>query len=77
MKSPDSKPKSPKRKYKIEIYKDWCKRCGICVEFCPKSVFDQDESGYPRIKDADACIGCRECEILCPDFAIEIINDEE
>jgi 2-oxoglutarate ferredoxin oxidoreductase subunit delta len=55
-----------------KIFEDWCKRCGICIAFCPASVFDKSKSGLPVIKDPDACTGCRFCEIHCPDFALSI-----
>lgn len=76
METSDRKPGAIRR-YRIDIYKDWCKRCGICIEFCPASVLEQDESGHPRVKNQEACIGCRQCEIRCPDFAIEIQDEEE
>jgi 2-oxoglutarate ferredoxin oxidoreductase subunit delta len=61
-----------KRKNTIEIYKAWCKRCGICVAFCPAGVLGQDDSGYAYVKDLDKCIGCHLCEMRCPDFAIHV-----
>ena len=70
---PDQQPKlkkSPVRK--IDIFKAWCKGCGICVAFCPKEVLAIDEDGYPYVKDLDACTGCGWCEIRCPDFAITV-----
>lgn len=66
-----------KKKYSIWIFQDWCKSCGICIEFCPKSVFSRDNMGRPVIERADACIGCRFCEAHCPDFAISIAEGEE
>ncbi len=54
------------------IFRDWCKACGICSAFCPNKVIIQDETGAPVIKRPDACIGCRFCELHCPDFAITI-----
>lgn len=54
------------------IYRDWCKACGICVAFCPTGVYDRDESGKPLAARPDDCIGCRFCELHCPDFAITI-----
>ena len=56
------------------ISSEWCKGCGICVEFCPKGVLQMSESvviAYPN-----KCIKCGICEKLCPDYAIYIENDE-
>jgi len=56
----------------VEINRKYCKRCGICVEFCPKKVFDQDDHGRPHVARIEDCIGCRLCEMRCPDFAITV-----
>ena len=61
-----------KKLFNQEIYLDWCKACGICASFCPKNVFERGLDGKPIIKNPDACIGCRFCELHCPDFAISI-----
>ncbi len=54
------------------IFRDWCKSCGICSAFCPKGVIGKSDTGTPVIEHPDACIGCRFCELHCPDFAITI-----
>jgi 2-oxoglutarate ferredoxin oxidoreductase subunit delta len=64
--------KKLKKEYTHTIFRDWCKRCGICVAFCPKKVFVRNEDGMPEISNPTACIGCRFCELHCPDFAISI-----
>jgi len=61
-----------KDKTSIEIYKSWCKRCGICAAFCPAEVLAQDDSGVVYVKDLSRCTGCQLCELRCPDFAIHI-----
>jgi 2-oxoglutarate ferredoxin oxidoreductase subunit delta len=60
----------------IEIYKDWCKKCGICIAFCPCDAFDTGEDGYPIIKAIEKCNGCNLCELRCPDFAIVLSENE-
>lgn len=57
---------------KIDIYKAWCKACGICVAFCPTGALAKDETGSPYVKDISKCINCGWCEIRCPDFAITV-----
>lgn len=61
-----------KAKHAIEIYKSWCKRCGICAAFCPVEALGQDETGLAQVKDPEKCTGCRLCEMRCPDFAIQV-----
>ena len=63
-------------KYEVNIAERFCKRCGICVEFCPKKVLEIINQELV-IKNGEACIGCGLCELMCPDFAIEIRERDE
>lgn len=55
-----------------------CKGCGICVEMCPRKVFEWSEElsekgvHYPVPANAEKCVKCKLCELLCPDFAIAV-----
>ena len=59
-----------KKEYVIDIFRDWCKGCGICAEFCPKKCLKMNAEGEPEVIDAKGCTGCGWCELHCPDFAI-------
>lgn len=49
-----------------------CKRCGLCVELCPREVFTTSDEGYPTPDDIERCTRCKLCELWCPDYAIEV-----
>jgi 2-oxoglutarate ferredoxin oxidoreductase subunit delta len=62
---------------RIEIFRGWCKKCGICVAFCPRQVLASDETGYPVVKDPGRCTVCNLCADRCPDFAITVYGAKE
>jgi 2-oxoglutarate ferredoxin oxidoreductase subunit delta len=72
--------KTKKETPDIDIYKAWCKGCGICATFCPTGALAMDETSHPYVKDINKCINCGWCEMRCPDFAITVAkktNDEK
>lgn len=66
----------------ISVNKNYCKGCEICVENCPVNVFEMSEkitdSGYHYAvpQNVEDCIDCKQCELMCPDFAIKV-NEED
>lgn len=64
-------PKS-KREFEIDIFKGWCKSCGICAAFCPRECIRLDDEGSPVVVNSSRCTGCGWCELHCPDFAISV-----
>jgi 2-oxoglutarate ferredoxin oxidoreductase subunit delta len=76
MQSESEKRQSGSTRKKLFIYRDWCKQCGICTAFCPTGSLEMGPAG-PEWKFPDTCAGCRACELRCPDFAIELIQDVE
>ena len=66
--------------YRINIFRNWCKSCGICAAFCPRQCLSLDANGAPVVDHAERCTGCRWCELHCPDFAIcvrEVVPQEQ
>jgi 2-oxoglutarate ferredoxin oxidoreductase subunit delta len=67
---PGEKPSEPHKEYEIDIFRDWCKQCGLCAAFCPQKCITLNENGAPVVDKSQKCTGCRWCELHCPDFAI-------
>ena len=65
----------------IEIDKEFCKGCQLCISFCPKGSISVGESlnasGYqPAVfNGGDSCTGCAICALVCPEVAIEVYRD--
>ena len=57
----------------IQIDKEKCDGCGICIDTCPVEVFEMVEE-KSTVKNEGECLACRACEIQCPNVAIEIID---
>jgi 2-oxoglutarate ferredoxin oxidoreductase subunit delta len=60
----------------IQINRDWCKGCGICIHFCPKKVLEMDNTDKAVVVRPEDCICCRMCELRCPDLAILVETEE-
>ncbi|MDW7739449.1 MAG: 4Fe-4S binding protein [Bacillota bacterium] len=65
-----------KTKFNLKVYSDRCKDCGICFAFCPKDNLKPSEDGSPVMIDPEACTGCKLCEYMCPDFAIQVLKEK-
>ena len=63
----------PKKTHEILIIPENCKGCGICVDFCPAHVLKLHK-GKVTVAALESCIGCKLCDLRCPDFAILVDN---
>ena len=67
----------------LEIKKDRCKGCGLCVINCPKSCIKLEASLNEKgvhpasFLEDKGCIGCGFCALICPDVRIEVFKDED
>ena len=57
---------------KVDLYRGWCKKCGICIAFCPRQVLAYGDDSYPALIDSEKCTSCGLCATRCPDFAIVV-----
>ena len=62
----------------IQIDRERCKGCALCIDFCPKSCIRLSEElnvkGYFIVvfDDGEECTACRNCALMCPEVAIEV-----
>ncbi len=56
---------------KLRWNPDWCKRCHICVEACPRQALVLQDDAIIQL---EGCDRTGICERLCPDLAIEVIE---
>lgn len=67
----------------VHIIKDRCKGCGFCIEYCPKDIlafsaeFNRKGYHFPEVVQGGDCVNCNLCEMICPDFAIFSLPEEE
>jgi 2-oxoglutarate ferredoxin oxidoreductase subunit delta len=60
-----------------------CKACDLCVAVCPAGVLSmraEPTSTLGAMVDIIApedCIGCNDCELACPDFAIYVADKKD
>ncbi|MDA3966587.1 MULTISPECIES: 4Fe-4S dicluster domain-containing protein [Helicobacter] len=67
----------------VWINEDRCKACDLCVSVCPSGTlamkFDEHKvlGKMAKVINPESCIGCQDCELHCPDFAIAVADRKE
>lgn len=60
-----------------------CKACDICVSRCPSGAIamildpHKVQGKIVKVINPQNCIGCFECELHCPDFAIFVADRKQ
>lgn len=66
---------------KINIDKERCKGCGLCIINCSRHLITLTgqvnklgvkTARYLQVSGSKDCVGCGLCAIMCPDCAIEV-----
>ncbi|MFI3319928.1 MAG: 4Fe-4S dicluster domain-containing protein [Rikenellaceae bacterium] len=66
----------------LQIERERCKGCGVCVTACPIKVLtlskEVNGKGYPfaMMVEGIQCIGCASCAIICPDSCITVYRQK-
>ena len=55
----------------LEVDRDKCTGCGICLEVCPHAVLAMEDRRV-RIRNRDACMECGACARNCPVGAVSV-----
>lgn len=75
MKAPENTP--------VWVNIDRCKACDLCVAVCPSGTLAMVPSDKTilgatiSVEAPETCIGCNDCELICPDFAIYVAARKE
>jgi 2-oxoglutarate ferredoxin oxidoreductase subunit delta len=69
-------PPQLKKTYRVTVLSERCDGCRLCTVFCPLDVLEIGAETNSRmlhfatVINADGCLGCGQCERLCPTASI-------
>jgi NAD-dependent dihydropyrimidine dehydrogenase PreA subunit len=55
----------------LQLNKEKCSGCGMCMVVCPHAVFSMN-SGRVQIENRDGCMECGACAMNCPTGALSV-----
>jgi Fe-S-cluster-containing dehydrogenase component len=58
----------------VEVVRERCINCHVCVSVCPAKCSNSDIGGVLHI-DSNSCIGCGACVVHCPHNARQFVDD--
>jgi nitroreductase/NAD-dependent dihydropyrimidine dehydrogenase PreA subunit len=59
----------------MKIDREKCTKCGLCIENCPFSCWEEDADGIPKMKEGNVgCFSCFNCSVVCPVDAVETVD---
>jgi len=59
----------------MKVDPEKCTKCGLCIENCPFSCWENDADDIPKMKEGNVgCFSCFNCMVACPVDAVEIVN---
>jgi 2-oxoglutarate ferredoxin oxidoreductase subunit delta len=68
----------------VNINKERCKGCNLCVISCPANCLALNTSDtntyglhYAYLAEPEDCIACQNCAVICPDAAIEVYKTKK
>jgi NAD-dependent dihydropyrimidine dehydrogenase PreA subunit len=54
----------------LEVDREKCNKCGLCIEMCPLDVLRFGKKGFPFMRYRDDCWYCDICVFVCPRQAL-------
>ena len=68
----------PTKSFEVTILSQFCKGCGLCIEFCDQGKLYVEKKPNKRgiqvaaVHAEVSCTGCLKCATICPDAAVVI-----
>ncbi len=67
----------------VQIDRERCKGCVLCVDICPKKVLVMSKAlnskglHFATVAHQEKCIACLQCATICPDAAVEVEKETD